>query len=131
MAIAGTDSFDVTEIDVDTLTLSRADGVGGVVTPLTGPPGPGISIDDVATPFLGEPCDCHNLAGDGIDDLVLKFSTPELVDVLELGEVEGDTFVEFTLSGVLLDGTPFGGSDCVVVQDRHGPTRLPKSRRPR
>ena len=115
MAIVGGDSLDVTQIDVGTLTLRRADGVGGIVVPLSGPPGPGITIDDVATPFTDERCDCHSLGGDGIDDLLLKFSTRELPGALQLSELPSGASMMLTLSGSLLDGTAFEASDCVVI----------------
>ncbi|MHC4650604.1 MAG: hypothetical protein ACYTES_07060, partial [Planctomycetota bacterium] len=53
VAVLGTDGFDVADIDVDTIELSRADGIGGSVAPLR------IGFEDVGTPFDGEPCDCH------------------------------------------------------------------------
>jgi hypothetical protein len=115
MAIVGSESFDVTQIDVSTLTLRRADGVGGIVAPLSGPPGPGITTDDVATPFSGDLCDCHDLGGDGIDDLLLKFSTPELAGAFELSELPSGASMMLTLSGSLLDGTAFEASDCVII----------------
>ena len=115
MAIVGGKSFDVTQIDVNSLTLARADGVGGVVTPLTGPPGPGITIEDTATPFPGDLCDCHDLTGDGMDDLSLKFSTEDMVAALELGGMPNRTEVQLRVSGLLLDQTPFEGNDCVLL----------------
>ena len=91
------------------------------MTPLSVPPGPGITIDDVATPFTGNLCDCHDLGGDGIDDLLLKFSTPELVEALELESLRGGASVALTVSGSLSDGTSFEASDCIVLPGR--PTR--------
>jgi len=118
MAIVGTEPFDVTRIDTDTLLLRRADGVGGAVTPLEGPPGPRITIGDVATPLSGDSCDCHEVDGDGIDDLLLKFSTPDLVETLELGNLPRGASVALMVSGSLLDGTAFEVSDCVVISGR-------------
>jgi hypothetical protein len=115
MAVVGTAAFDVMQIDRSTLSLARADGVGGSVTPLNGPPGPGIQVEDAATPFEGELCDCHELTGDGIDDLGLKFSTPEMVAALELGSLPDRTELRLTVSGQLLDQTPFEASDCVIL----------------
>ena len=115
VAIVGSTSFDVAHIDTNTLALRRTDGVGVVVTPLSGPPRPGITTDDVATPFAGDLCDCHDLGGDGIDDLLLKFSTPELTGAFELSELPSGASLLLTLSGSLLDGTAFEASDCVVI----------------
>ncbi|MHC4697141.1 MAG: FG-GAP repeat domain-containing protein, partial [Planctomycetota bacterium] len=129
MAIIGSESFDVTQIDVGTLTLRRADDVGGTVAPLSGPPGPGITTDDVATPFTGDLCDCHDLGGDGIDDLLLKFSTLELAGAFQLSELPSGASMMLTLSGSLLDGTAFEGSDCVVIPGN--PARAKQRRMPR
>ncbi|MHC4589915.1 MAG: hypothetical protein ACYTAQ_11415, partial [Planctomycetota bacterium] len=100
VAVLGTADFDVADIDVDTVEVSRADGVGGSVAPLRTGSG------DVGTPFEGEPCDCHEMGGDGWDDLTLKFRSREVVAALELGTLMGGDFVELTVSGSLLDGTP-------------------------
>ena len=115
VAILGTAGFDVSMIDVATIALSRADGIGGTVAPLQGPPGPGIHMEDVGTPFCGEACECHEMEGDGICDLTMKFSTPEVVQMLELADVEPGT-LELVVSGSLLDGTPFSASDCVLLR---------------
>jgi hypothetical protein len=72
-------------------------------------------FEDVATPFDGEGCECHDLGGDGIDDLSMKFRTRDLVDLLELDELPGGAVVELVLSGSLLDGTPFVAGDCIVI----------------
>ncbi len=113
VALVGTQSFDVFDVDVDSLRLSRADGVGGSVAPADGPPGPQARVEDVATPFDGEPCDCDELGGDGLDDLLLKFSNRDLVDVLELNDLIAGAFVQLCLSGTLLDGTTFAVCDCI------------------
>jgi hypothetical protein len=113
VAVVGTADFDVTQIDVETLVLARADGVGGSVSPLIGPPGPGIHVEDVATPFDGEPCECHELGADGIDDLSMKFDTEAIVAGLELNDLPGGVMVELVVSGELSDGTPFIATDCV------------------
>jgi hypothetical protein len=107
VAVLGTDAFDVADIDVDSIELSRADGVGGSVMPIRS------SIKDVGTPFDGEPCDCHELEGDGWDDLTLKFRSQDVVAALELQGLSGGDFVELLITGTLLDGTPFVGSDCI------------------
>ena len=115
---ASSSSFDVTQIDVDSLTLARADGVGGIVRPMTGNRGPRVQTEDVATPVDGDQCACHELGGDGIDDLLLKFSTPALSMTLELASLQRGTSVVLTLRGALLDGTEFEASDCMVIPGR-------------
>jgi hypothetical protein len=68
VAVLGTEDFDVTAIDPETIELTL-EGVEGGVSPLRW------NYEDVATPFEGELCDCHELEGDGILDLTLKFDT--------------------------------------------------------
>ena len=123
IAIVGSSSFDVTQIDVDSLTLARTDGGGGIVTPITGNHGPRVQTEDVATPFDGGQCACHELGGDGIDDLVLKFSTPELVEALELASLQRSASVVLTVGGALMDGTEFEASDCIVIPGRNAMPR--------
>ena len=115
VALVGTDEFDPTEVDLSTLQLSRTDGVGGSVGPNEGPPGPHSVFEDLASPFGGEVCECHDLGGDGIDDLSMKFRTDEMVEASELDALPGGAVVELVLSGSLLDGTPFAASDCIVI----------------
>jgi hypothetical protein len=111
IAVLGTDEFDLTQIDPSTVGLTCA-GVDEVVLATR------CAYEDVATPFEGELCDCHTLGGDGLLDLTLKFSTPELVEMLGLDNMAGET-IPLTLTGNLLDefgGTPIRGEDCVRVQ---------------
>ena len=75
-------------------------------------------IRDVATPFDGELCYCHRRRGDGIDDLVLDFHTRRMVDALELHSAPSGNLVTLTVSGMLLDGTPFEASDCIRIIGR-------------
>ena len=115
VAVLGTEDFDVTKIDPLTILLSR-EGVEEGVAPIRS------DYEDVATPFEGELCDCHNLNGDGYLDLTLKFETQLLVETLGLGEVAGET-IPLTLTGNLReteDGTPIEGKDCVLILDPKG-----------
>ena len=111
VAILGTPDFDVTQIDPLTITLSR-EGVEGEVAPIRS------AHEDVGTPFVGEACGCHDLNGDGIMDLTLKFNTQEVVTALELDTVGGET-VALTVSGALeTNGLTIEGADCVLVLDK-------------
>ncbi len=101
VAILGTVDLDVEDIDVATLGIS-------VVRPARS------VIEDVATPTGLDPCDCLALSGDGTDDLVLKFRTQEIVDILPAFQ-NGDV-IPLTLTGALTDGTAFEGIDCVVIK---------------
>ena len=123
VALVGSINFDVATIDPDSLTLARADGAGGSVAPLSDRRGPGIVIEDVATPFSEEPCGCHELGGDGIDDLSLKFSTSEMNRTLELNTLSRGETIGLVLRGTLHDGTTFEGLDCIVIPGRQGNLR--------
>ncbi len=116
VAVVGTAGFDATMIDISSVWLSRADGIGGEAAPNEGPPGPHSVFADVTTPFEGESCDCHTFEGDGIDDLSMKFRTQNVVEALELGGMNSGNQVELVVTGVLLDGTPFTtGGDCITL----------------
>ncbi|MCP4845631.1 MAG: hypothetical protein GY901_11100, partial [Actinomycetia bacterium] len=113
VAILGTEDFDVTQIDVSSVTISRGDGTGGSAAPNEGPPGPHSVFKDVSTPFEGEVCDCHEAEGDGLLDLSMKFKTQDVADLLPVDDPSG-ALVPLVVSGTLLDGTPFtSSSDCV------------------
>jgi streptogramin lyase len=115
VALVGIDEIPADLVDISTLLLSRADGVGGSVAPIEGPPGPHTVLADVATPFDGELCDCHEWMGDGIRDVSMKFLTRDVVDALGLGGMPANSLVELTLTGSLLDGTPFRANDCIRI----------------
>jgi hypothetical protein len=126
VAVVGAGGFDVSAIDVNSILISRADGVGGSIGPLEGPPGPHSVITDVATPFEGgaAACDCHELEGDGILDLLLKFKTEELVATLELGELGDGAIPALVVRGILADGSVFSGLDCVRLVPPGTPPNL-------
>jgi hypothetical protein len=114
VAVSGTEDFDVTDIDLSTLVISRADGEGGTLAPNEGPPGPHPMVKDIATAFApADTCDCEHLGADGIPDLSLPFRTNDLVRELDLGDLPQGAMPELLVSGTLFDGTPFSGSDCV------------------
>ena len=98
VAILGTADFDVSDIDISSLLL---EGVAPIRS----------SIDDAARPK--DECDCAEEGPDGHDDLTLKFNTQEIAAAL--GAVSPGDERLLTITGVLLDGTPFEASDCVVI----------------
>ena len=111
VAILGSDEFDVDTIDPNTIMLSR-EGVDGVKVSSVN-----WSYEDVATPYQGDLCGCHDLNGDGYKDMTLKFSTKELVDNLNLKDVMGQT-ISLTITGDLTEAegaVPIEGQDCVWV----------------
>jgi hypothetical protein len=119
IALLGTEEFEVLMVDTATVALKRADGIGGEVYPNEGPVGPHSVIEDVATPFDGDLCDCHELGPDGWADLSMKFIRPEVIYVLELNTLPPDQDeVELMLTGELMDGTPFEAHDCVKIVGR-------------
>ena len=111
VAVLGTEDFNVTNIDPETIQLNRSCAGCEGVAPIRW------SYEDVATPFTGELCDCHDLDGDGILDLTLKFSTQDLVEKLNLCPLDGQT-IPLTITGNLKEengGTPIEGEDCIWV----------------
>lgn len=100
VAILGTENFDVSDVDVGSVSLEG-------VAPIR------FSYEDVATPFDGELCDCHEAGPDGYLDLTLKFDTQEIVAAL--GEVEDGEELPLSLSVTLVDGTVIEASDCIRV----------------
>ncbi len=99
VAILGTDEFDVNNVNIDSLLFGDAlliDFGGTAVSPLRS------GLEDVS--------------GDGLLDLILKFSTRDLV---EFGALGWDT-VEGLLTGELFDGTPFAGMDSIRLVPPNG-----------
>ncbi len=115
MALVGSESFDVTDVNLDTLVLVRPDGVGESVVPLTRSRGQTGTLEDVAGPAGDDPCACSEAGGDGIDDLVLKFSSPELVRAFQLDSLRRSASLTIALRGRLFDGTEFAALDCVRI----------------
>ncbi|MCH7548716.1 MAG: hypothetical protein IH969_04110, partial [Candidatus Krumholzibacteriota bacterium] len=104
MALLGTSEFDVSQVDVSSIRL-----VG--VEPLLRGGGP--KIEDITAPTAnGDDCGCIRTGPDGIADLMMHFSGLEIAAAIPPGE-PGDQLV-LTLTGALVDGTPFEGRDCIV-----------------
>jgi hypothetical protein len=101
VAILGSGNFDVNDIDVSTLLLEG-------VEPLRS------NLEDVSAPLQnGEECECTTDGPDGFTDLTLKFRTSEIAAAI--GPCTDDEVIALTLTGALLDGTPFDVSDCVRI----------------
>ncbi|MCK4776282.1 MAG: T9SS type A sorting domain-containing protein, partial [Candidatus Krumholzibacteria bacterium] len=99
-ALVGGLCFDVSNVDLSTLLLKG-------VPPLKS------SYEDVTQPAGGGECACTTDGPDGYVDLTLKFSRQDIAAVL--GNVANGDVVTLTLTGSLLDGTPFEAADCVTV----------------
>jgi hypothetical protein len=103
-AIVGSEHFDVTDIDPTSLLVEGIEPERH-------------SYEDVATLETNqEECACNTDGPDGIMDLSLKISSLQLASVL--GDVEGGDVITLTITGEMLDGTPFELSDCVTILSR-------------
>lgn len=101
-AICGTPDLDVSQIDAETVRLEG-------VAPLRW------NIEDVTGPVEGDEwCACEEHGPDGIMDLVMKFSVPDLADAM--GNVTGGQTVELSIGGSLRGGRELTGGDCVVIR---------------
>lgn len=101
-AILGTEDFDVTTVDVATLFLEGVPPIRSHIEDVTAPVVPG-----------GVPCECTEAGPDGYLDLALKFSNQAIVEAL--GGVTDGEVRPLTITGQLLDGSPFELVDCVWV----------------
>lgn len=107
VSINGSETLDVNEIDISTITL---EGISPVLN----------SIEDVSTFFevnLNEPLDpysCTTLGADGYDDLTLKFDYQELRTAL--GALQRDDVLILEINGLMNDGTEFIGQDIVIAK---------------
>ena len=106
VAILGTADLDVTTIDLASVRLEE-------VAPIRS------SVNDVATPVVNpQSCECNSEGEDGFDDLILKFKASDVIEAV--GDVSVGDIIELTLSGVLNDGTPIEGVDCIVFVKKGG-----------
>ncbi len=104
-AIVGSGNFDVTEVDISTLLLEG-------VAPIRN------SFEDVTRPVTGgDECACTTGGPDGFMDLTLKFSRQKIA--VAIGPAEDGDVVILTITGSLMDGTPFEASDCVTILSKH------------
>jgi hypothetical protein len=112
VAILGTPSFNVNEVDVSTIKLAG-------VSPLRS------GLEDVATPFSPftgkKDCksDCTTAGADGLLDLTLKFDAQAIVAAL--GNVTDGQCVVVQLTGNLkgaAGGTPIKGEDVIVIRKK-------------
>lgn len=122
VAILGTDDFDVTNINPETVTLEEQLALKS-------------ALEDVATPYEPtEKTDCLDCITDGPDgylDLILHFNTQEIIDALEndnlsqedielledvtTADIKDGDCVVLTLYGELSYGTPIKGEDSVLI----------------
>ena len=115
VALVGSNTLDVSMVDLSTVRLSRVDGLAASAMPIEGPPGPHSRIDDVTEPFGVDPCDCGPVDPDGIDDLVMHFDSDDVVESLGLECFAAGAMVELILTGELMGGGAFAAVDCIRV----------------
>ncbi len=116
VGVLGSPDVDVTMIDVDSLGLMRADGVGGEVQPWNGRwfcRGPWF-FDFASLPSESNQCRWWPRR-DGMTDMLLKFRIPHMVEYLELNDVPLGNSIDLILTGRMLDGTPFTAQDHIRV----------------
>jgi len=101
VAIPGTVDLDVKDIDIATIEL---EGISPVKS----------RFRDITTPSGLDSCGCLVLSGDGTKDLILQFDTRAIIATL--GDVQNGDKIPLMLTGMLQDGTPIEGSDCVVIK---------------
>jgi len=75
-----------------------------------------INIADSETPFDGpDLCDCQAVGPDGVLDMDLTFDKQHLIQAFELGSEPPGTEVPLEINGALFDGSPFKGTDCILI----------------
>jgi hypothetical protein len=103
VVIVGKGTFDVSTVDVNSLSI-------GGVSPLSS------NLGDVSAADGSGNCGCGANGGDGITDLVLNFQRTALQAALGIDAGDVGDSIELTITGALNDATPLTGSDCVVVE---------------
>ena len=80
------------------------------------------NYEDVGTPYIddcSECCedryDCHDVNGDGVLDLTLKFDTQEIVTNLLYDSSKGDVLC-LIITGYTFDDEPFFGQDVIWIR---------------
>jgi len=102
VAILGSADFDVHDINVATIQLAGVDPNRS-------------NYENVARPLVdADGCECSTEEPDVYMDLTLKFNAQEIVGAI--GPVaDGDELV-LELTGLLHDGTPITGADCIIIR---------------
>jgi hypothetical protein len=109
--------FDVTQVDLGSLQLTRAHGnfaPGETLTAVNLLP-TSIELSDKGTPFIGPVCECHTLGGDGKLDINLEFDEPSIIEAFQLQNVPDGTLFQLTVFGRTGPGSGFRIKDCIEV----------------
>ena len=104
-------AFDVSQVDLGSLHLRLADPLlGKGIEPFQ------ITFSDTGTPFGGELCACHDLTGDGLLDLDMKFDGQQVIDEFGLANIGNGEFVMLEVVGTAREGRDaFSARDCIRV----------------
>lgn len=111
VVVVGRADFDVSLMDMGSLTLARADGIGGTVRPMRSR---FRAIDVTGSRGDGQ-CSCVETQLDGKPDRVLSFSASKAARTFKLSSVAPDTSLRLILRGSRLDGSVFRGEDCLSI----------------
>ena len=111
-AILGTEDLPARSFSPDGLVIVVPGG-GGLLGDIKIPPIQ-VGFEDVATP-VDDPshCNCTTAGPDSFEDLTAKFDADDIAAAL--GDVWGGQQIHLCIEGLLLDGTPFRGCDCIVI----------------
>lgn len=111
VAILGSETVDVTDIDPTTLLL---EGVAALRW----------SYEDVATLDGHDGCECNDEDGDGYMDMTVKFPRQPVGLALALADPEVGQWIPLTLTGAYLgDGLDFAATDCIMLVGNPGSKR--------
>ena len=115
VAIMEEDDLDLTTVNPASIRLSR-DGFTGTVAPVSS------NFKEIGSPFSVELCDCLKPKRDVYSDLVFNFDVQQVINVLGLGNVLGQT-LPLTITGRMTeecDGRTYiksiTGKDCILIQ---------------
>lgn len=105
VAILGSEDFDVSTIIPTSVRLTDVAPIRDIYEDVAG------VVTDA------NECGCTTEGPDGYPDLVLKFRTQEIVDVLidDPGDLTQGDILALSLTGELVDGGSILGSDCIVL----------------
>ncbi len=105
VAIVGSSTFDVKQVNVKQISMNGQIVPVHVARPF-----------DLTSPTDTTDCSCSVGRPDRIRDLVVYFSLEDVIEGLGLESMVNGAKVPVTVEGVLGDGRPFAGIDCVTVK---------------
>jgi hypothetical protein len=103
VTISGTESLDVKDVDINSLTLQGVSPWRSYKYDISAP----------AEPTSPSPT---NFGSDEYADLLLLFDTQQIIATL--GQISEGQVLQLDLTGTLIDGTPIQGSDEILIKSR-------------